>query len=164
MLSDMRHLNYRLVPDVQLAEIKNGEIVKHRSRNVLGRGRILLAGAPGAFTPVCTQQHIPNLVHHADALHRQGFSEIICLVSSDPFSIEEWRTRLDPAHKIHFLSDGNLDFVTALSLVEDMSSLHMGRRSSRFRMVLVDGIIQSVGVEASVFDFSCSRVDDMLEV
>jgi peroxiredoxin len=152
----------RRLPDVYLGEMRNGEIESINAQEVLGRGRVLAVGAPGAFTPVCSSEHVPGLVANHDKLKRSGISDLVCIVAGDPFVTDVWRRSVDPLGRVRFVSDGNLDFARAMGLLERETSLFMGDRSQRYLLLVQDGVIASLRVEASMLDLSCTRSDEFV--
>lgn len=153
----------REIPDVMLAEYIEGVVLGRRAREIFGVGHVLVAGAPGAFTPICSQHHIPNLIENADNLLERGFKALFCVVSSDPFSMAEWAEKVDPKHRLRFLSDGNLEFSRALNLLSEERTLFLGQRSARYALSINEGVIQGVRVEASILAFRCTRADSVAE-
>lgn len=152
------------VPRVHLGLIVDGHLIARPASDFLARGRIFVAGAPGAFTPICSQKHIPNLVRNADVMRAAGVDALYCVVTSDPFAVAEWSRVVDPERKVRFLSDGNLQFARALGLASREDSLFMGERSMRYALTLRDGVIRSCKVESSVLDFGCTAADQVLEL
>lgn len=152
------------VPRVHLGQYVDGHLIARPASELLGRGRAFVAGAPGAYTPICSQKHIPNLVENADTLRAAGIDALYCIVTSDPFSVAAWARVVDPHGKIRFLSDGNLQFARTLGLTGREDSLFMGERSMRYALTVRDGVIQSGNVECSVLDFSCTSAENVLEL
>jgi len=152
------------IPRVHLGQYVDGHLIARPATEFLGRGRAFLAGAPGAFTPICSQKHIPNLVQNADTMRAAGIDALYCVVTSDPFSVAAWARVVDPQGKIRFLSDGNLQFARSLGLTSREDSLFMGERSMRYALSVRDGVIQSGNVERSVLDFSCTSAEHILEL
>src|SRR5262245_32712742 len=107
-----------LVPRSRLAELDEDRVVRViDAERLFARGKSLVVGAPGAYTPICTHDHLPEFVANADQMRAQGYGRVICIVSSDPYSTAAWARDLDPQHKMLFLSDGNLEFSRAVGLV-----------------------------------------------
>jgi peroxiredoxin len=154
----------RTVPNVHLAHYVDDHLIARPAAEFLGKGRAFVAGAPGAYTPLCSQRHIPNLVDNADTMRAAGIDSLYCIVTSDPFSLAAWARIVDPHGKIRFLSDGNLQFARTLGLTSREDSLFLGERSMRYALTLKDGVIQSGSVEASVLDFGCTSPEKVLEL
>lgn len=148
-------------PLAMLAELV-GEEVKAVSTDMLFAGRrAVVIGAPGAFTPICTRNHVPEFVAAADNMRRAGYSLVACIVASDPFATERWAREMDPERKVRFLSDGNLDFARAANLVSLERDLFLGERSARYLMVLENAVVHRFSVERSMMDLSCTRAQDV---
>lgn len=158
--------SHRLVgtgmPVVRLGEMVNDQLRAVRASDIFGRGASVVVGMPGAFTPLCTEKHLPNLISNADRLRASGFTEIACVATSDPYSIDAWARAIDPARKVRFLSDGNLNLVRALGLTTHATRLFLGECSERYLLTVRDGVIASVRVEDEITNFSCTRTDDLV--
>lgn len=148
-------------PAVMLGEFDAGEVNAVAAREVLSGGKTLVVGVPGAFTPLCSGQHIPSLLaNRAQLLER--FDKLVCIVASDPFVTDAWARSLGAAGAIRFLSDGNLEFSKALGLVSHMPSYFLGHRSERYTLVVEHGLIVHGRVEGSILDFQCTRPESIL--
>jgi peroxiredoxin len=147
------------VPGSLVAELIGGEIVPLRAYDVLGKGRTLAVGVPGAFTPVCTERHVPGLVANAERLRRSGYDHIVCIVAGDPFVTDAWARQMDPKRWIRFISDGNLNLAHALGLATHEHKLFLGDRSERYMLIIDKGTIETVRVEKQITDYSCTRAE-----
>jgi glutaredoxin/glutathione-dependent peroxiredoxin len=152
----------RKIPAAMLAELVDGEIVPIRACDLLGRGHVLAVGVPGAFTPVCSEQHLPNLVSNADKLRRSGFDHLVCVVAGDPFVTQAWSRVVDPSGRIRFVSDGNLNLARALGLNIREHKLFLGERSERYMLSIRNNTIETVRVEQQIVDYSCTRTDEFV--
>ena len=124
--------------------------------------RIALFSVPGAFTPTCSAKHLPGFVEHAAELHAKGIDEIACTAVNDAFVMGAWGKAHGVDDQVTMLADGNGDFVKALGLEMDGSKFGMGTRGQRFSMVVNDGTIERLNVEAGG-EFRVSAADYMLE-
>lgn len=145
-----------------LAELVDGQIQPVRAYDVLGNGRTLAIGVPGAFTPVCTDQHVPALIRNAERLRRSGYDHLVCIVASDPFVTEAWSRIVDPKRWVRFVSDGNLSFAKSLGFVTHEQKLFLGDRSERYMLSMREGVIETVRVEKHLADYACTRPDDFI--
>ena len=109
--------------------------------------RVALFAVPGAFTPTCSARHLPSFVEKADELKAKGVDEIACVSVNDPFVMAAWGER-DGSGDITMLADGNGAFAEALGLDFDGSKFGMGKRSQRYSMLVNDGVIEQLNVEA----------------
>jgi peroxiredoxin len=110
--------------------------------------RIVIFGVPGAFTPLCSAQHLPGFVDHFDALKGKGVDEIWCLAVNDGFVMAAWGRERKAGGKVRMLADGSAEYIKKLGLERDLTSGGMGIRSQRFAMIVDDGVVRYLGVEA----------------
>jgi peroxiredoxin len=110
--------------------------------------KAVLFGLPGAFTPTCSAKHLPGFVTHADELKKKGVEVIACLSVNDAFVMDAWGKAQNAGEKILMLADGNADFAKATGLTMDGTGYGMGLRTSRWAMVLEDGKVKTLNVEA----------------
>lgn len=109
--------------------------------------KVVLFAVPGAFTPTCTQQHLPGFVDQADAIKAKGVDTIACMSVNDPFVLAAWAQSQNVADKVTMVADGNGDFAKAMGLEMDASGFGMGVRSKRFSMIVEDGVVRSLNVD-----------------
>ncbi|HVM84428.1 MAG TPA: peroxiredoxin [Candidatus Binatia bacterium] len=110
--------------------------------------KAILFGLPGAFTPTCSAKHLPGFVTHAGDLKKKGVDLIACLSVNDAFVMDAWGKAQNAGDKVLMLADGNADFAKATGLTMDGSGYGMGLRTSRWAMVLDDGKVKTLNVEA----------------
>lgn len=149
------------LPSVQLTKLTTDGREPIDAADYFKGRRVALFAVPGAYTPTCSAQHLPGFVEKADALKAKGIDEIACTAVNDPFVLEAW-TKTNDARGVTMLSDGNADFATALGLDMDGTKFGMGRRSQRYAMVVNDGKVESLHVEAPG-EFRVSSADHLLE-
>jgi glutaredoxin/glutathione-dependent peroxiredoxin len=123
--------------------------------------RVALFAVPGAFTPTCSARHLPSYVEKAADLKGKGIDEIACISVNDPFVMGAWGDR-DGSGDITMLADGNGDFAEATGLGMDASKFGMGKRSQRYSMVVNDGVVEQLNVEAPG-EYRASSAETMLE-
>lgn len=123
--------------------------------------RVALFAVPGAFTPTCSARHLPGFVEKADAIKAKGIDEIACVSVNDAFVMGAWGKSAD-AGDITMLADGNGEFANAVGLTMDGSKFGMGTRSQRYAMIVNDGVVESIDVEAPG-EFKVSSAEHMLE-
>ena len=110
--------------------------------------KIAVFAVPGAFTPTCSAKHVPGYLEHADALKAAGVDEIWCIAVNDAFVMGAWGREQKAAGKLRMMSDGSAAFTTAAGLTLDASARGMGIRSQRYSMLLIDGVVKTLNVEA----------------
>ena len=123
--------------------------------------RVALFAVPGAFTPTCSARHLPSYVEKAGELRSQGIDEIACISVNDPFVMAAWGER-DGSSDITMLADGNGALAEALGLEMDGSKFGMGQRSQRYSMIVDDGVVEQLNVEAPG-EYRASSAEHMLD-
>ena len=109
---------------------------------------IAVFAVPGAFTPTCSAKHLPGFVEQADALKQAGVDEIWCLSVNDPFVMGAWARDQKSTGKVRLLADGSAEFAKATGLTLDLTARGMGVRSNRYSMLVKDGKVAALNVEA----------------
>lgn len=110
--------------------------------------KIAIFALPGAFTPTCSAQHVPGYVQQAEAFKAAGVDEIWCVSVNDAFVMGAWGREQKTAGKVRMMADGSADFAKATGLTLDLVARGMGLRSQRYSMLVVDGVVKSLNVEA----------------
>ncbi len=109
--------------------------------------KVVLFAVPGAFTPGCSMTHLPGYVVNADKIKAAGVDRIVCLAVNDAFVMGAWG-KAQNAEELLMLADGNGEFAAALGLEFDGSGFGLGTRSQRFAMIVDDGTVTHLNVEA----------------
>ncbi|AKJ31588.1 peroxiredoxin [Caldimonas brevitalea] len=123
---------------------------------------IAIFALPGAFTPTCSAQHVPGYVEQADAFKAAGVDEIWCVSVNDAFVMGAWGRDQKTSGKVRMMADGSGEFAKATGLTLDLTARGMGVRSQRYSMLVVDGVVKSLNVEAPG-KFEVSGADKLLE-
>ena len=110
--------------------------------------KIAIFALPGAFTPTCSAQHVPGYVAQADALRAAGVDEIWCVSVNDAFVMGAWGRDQKTQGKVRMMADGSAAFTNATGLVLDLTTKGMGVRSQRYSMLVVDGVVRTLNIEA----------------
>lgn len=118
--------------------------------------RVVLFAVPGAFTPGCSNTHMPGFVVKADEILGKGVDTIACMSVNDAFVMDAWQKDQN-AEKIRMLADGNADFAKALGLELDATGGGLGIRSKRFALIANDGVVEYLGVDAKGIDQSSAE-------
>jgi peroxiredoxin len=124
--------------------------------------RVALFAVPGAFTPTCSAQHLPSFIEKAEALKAAGVDDIACVSVNDIFVMGAWGEQQEVGSKVSMLADGNGDFTKDIGLVLDGTGFGMGQRSQRYAMVVNDGVVEHLFVEAPG-EYKVSSAEHMLE-
>jgi peroxiredoxin len=115
--------------------------------DLFGGKKVVLFSVPGAFTPTCSQKHLPGYVQKADELKANGVDTIACIAVNDVFVMDAWGKDQGAGDKVLMLADGNAEYAKALGLDLDASGFGMGTRSQRFSIIVNDGTVEQVNIE-----------------
>jgi len=148
------------LPDVTLVKATAEGPQQVSAAEFFAGKRVALFSVPGAFTPTCSAKHLPGFVEKAADLKAKGVDEIVGTAVNDAFVMSAWNA-VAGSSDITMLADGNGDFVEALGLTMDASGFGMGKRGQRFSMVVNDGVVEQLNVEAPG-DFKVSSAEYML--
>ena len=149
------------IPEVNLVKATAEGPQQVSSNEYFAGKKVALFSVPGAFTPTCSAKHLPGYVEKADELRSKGVDEIACTAVNDAFVMQAWKER-DGSDDVTMLADGNGDLAKALGLEMDGSGFGMGHRGQRFSLIVNDGTVEEVNVEAPG-DFKVSAAEYMLE-
>ena len=150
------------LPSVTLTKATENGPEQIDSDSFFAGRRVALFSVPGAFTPTCSAKHLPGFVEKADAIKAKGIDEIACTAVNDAFVMGAWGKSGAADGKVTMLADGNGDFAKALDLTMDGSKFGMGQRGQRFSMIVNDGKVEQLNVEAPG-NFKVSSAEHMLE-
>ena len=109
--------------------------------------KVVVFAVPGAFTPTCSEQHLPGYIANADAIKAKGVDEIVCISVNDAFVMGAWGKDRGAENHVRMLADGNGDFAKALGLDFDGSGIGFGIRCQRFAMVVENGSVTTLAIE-----------------
>lgn len=132
------------------------------AQDLFGGKKVVLFSVPGAFTPTCSRQHLPGFVEHADAIKAKGVDTIACIAVNDVFVMDAWGKSANADGKVQMLADGNGDYTRALGLSLDASGFGMGERGQRFSIIVNDGVVDQLNIEAGG-EFKVSSAEAALE-
>ena len=149
------------LPDATFVKVtENGPEQVSTADYFKGR-KVALFSVPGAFTPTCSAKHLPGYVDKADELKAKGIDEIACTAVNDAFVLGAWSKNAG-ADQVTMLADGNGEFAEAVGLTMDGTAFGLGKRGQRFSMIVNDGVVEQLNVEAPG-EFKVSSADHMLE-
>jgi len=135
------------IPDIKL-KTKDADGIHDVATGTLFAGKkVALFAVPGAFTPTCSDTHLPGFLARRDDFSARGVDLVACVSVNDAFVMEAWGKSLGVGEKIVLLADGNGDLADALGLALDGTPFGMGKRSRRYAMLLDDGVVEALGVE-----------------
>lgn len=147
------------IPEVTVQRIGDG-FENLNTRTLFDNRRVLLFGVPGAFTPTCSERHLPGYVEHLAQFRERGI-EVACMSVNDPFVMQAWAKSVDAPSDLMMLADGNAEFARALGLDVDASAYGMGTRTRRFAMLVDHGVVKQLEIEAPG-EYRVSSAEHML--
>jgi len=148
------------IPDVTLVKAGENGPEKVQSGEYFKGKKVALFSVPGAFTPTCSAKHLPGYVEKAAELKAKGVDEIVGTAVNDAFVMGAWN-KASGSPDITMLADGNGEFAEALGLTMDGSGFGMGKRAQRYSMIVDDGVVTELNVEAPG-DFKVSSAEHLL--
>ncbi|WEN13528.1 peroxiredoxin [Rhodanobacter sp. AS-Z3] len=134
------------IPDVSLQCI-DGDIKPAQTGALFAGRKVVLFGVPGAFTPTCSNKHLPGYTEHFDAFRQSGIT-VMCLAVNDGFVMQAWAASQQVPAGLLMLADGNGSFTRALGLELDGTAFGMGLRARRFALYAEDGVVRLLELEA----------------
>ena len=149
------------LPEATMHTMRDGAPAAVTTSELFGGKKVVLFAVPGAFTPTCSQAHLPGYVVNADAIKAKGVDAIVCVAVNDAFVMGAWGESGN-AEALTMVGDGNGDFTKALGLEMDGSGFGLGTRSQRFAMIVDDGTVTKLAVEAPG-QFEVSKAEAILE-
>ena len=152
------------IPDIEIFHLIDGEPQTSKIRDILGNGKVVLFGLPGAFTSTCSKLHLPGYVGNADKIKSKGIEKIFCLSVNDPFVMNAWGEANNAAGKITMLSDPYLLFTKAIGAEVDRNSKGMGIRSNRYAMVIQNLEVVNIQVEKETKQCGLSSAEGVLDL
>jgi len=148
------------MPAGELSQLKDGNMITHKTKQLFANKKVVLFAVPGAFTPTCSAAHLPGYVVSADELKAKGVDAIICLSVNDAFVMNAWGEAQN-AENILMLADGDGSYTKILGL--DMQTAGFGGlRSQRYAMIIEDGIVSSLHIEKHK-EFEVSKAEVILQ-
>ena len=152
------------IPDIEIFHLEDGEPQTSKIRDILGTGKVILFGLPGAFTSTCSKLHLPGYVGNADKIKSKGIEKIFCLSVNDPFVMNAWGEANNAGGKIVMLSDPYLLFTKAIGAEVDRNSKGMGIRSNRYAMVIENLEVINIQVEKETKQCGLSSAEGVLDL
>ncbi len=152
------------IPDIEIFHLIDGEPQTSKIRDILGNGKVILFGLPGAFTSTCSKLHLPGYVGNADKIKSKGIEKIFCLSVNDPFVMNAWGEANNAGGKITMLSDPYLLFTKAIGAEVDRNSKGMGIRSNRYAMVIQNLEVVNIQVEKETKQCGLSSAEGILDL
>lgn len=143
-------------------KIMTGEGPKDITTDEIFKGKkVAFFAVPGAFTPTCSQKHLPGFVQKAEELKAKGVDVIACTAPNDVFVMDAWGKDQKVGDRVMMLADGSADFAEKMGLALDLTARGMGKRTQRYSMLVEDGVIKQLNVEQAG-QFEVSSAEHML--
>ena len=130
-------------PDVTFFQLVDGNPKTFKTSEIFNNKKIILVSVPGAFTPTCSNEHLPGYVKLYDEFKKKGIDDIFFVAANDPFVMEAWINSSSES-KIKYLADSNLELLDATGLEIDLTVAGLGKRLSRFAIFVDDGLIKKI--------------------
>src|SRR5215469_6526346 len=151
------------IPSVTLKQLTPEGVKEFTTDEILRDKKVVLFAVPGAFTPACSQRHLPGYVDRAANIKAKGIDEIVCVAVNDAFVMGAWGKEQKTEGKVRMLADGSGDFARALGLELDLTKGGLGVRSKRYAMLVDNGVVKSLNVEAQPGQVDVSGAEAMLK-
>ena len=152
------------IPDTEIFQLVDGEPQQSKLSEILGNGKIILFGLPGAFTSTCSKLHLPGFVANANKIKEKGIENIFCISVNDPYVMNAWGDANNTEDKIKMLSDPYLLFTKAIGAEVDRNSKGMGIRSNRYAMVIENLEVINIQVEKETKQCGLSSAEGVLDL
>lgn len=149
------------LPEATLHVMQDGRPTAVTTGDLFGGKKVVLFAVPGAFTPTCSQAHLPGYVANADEIKAKGVDRIVCVAVNDAFVMDAWGADRN-AEELVMAGDGNGEFTAAIGLEMDGRGFGLGTRSERYAMIVDDGVVTKLAVEAPGA-FEVSKAEAILE-
>ena len=138
--------------------VKTSDMKDITTEQLFGGKKVVIFAVPGAFTPTCSEQHLPGYIAQADAIRAKGVDDILCVSVNDAFVMGAWGKDRGAGDAVTMIADGNGDLSKALGLDFDGSGIGFGIRSQRYAAIVEDGVVTKLAVEEPMkFDVSSAE-------
>jgi peroxiredoxin len=135
------------IPQIVVPIIDNGNAILNNLFELLINKKVIIFGVPGAFTPTCSEKHLPGFLKLSDKIKNKGIDDIFCLSVNDKFVMQSWLLSYSNGNNIKGIADGNAEISKALEVTSNKSANFMGLRCTRFAMIINDNNIMKTFIE-----------------
>ena len=135
------------LPDATLMHLTDAGPAPISTEELFGGKTVALFAVPGAFTPTCSNQHLPGFIEKSEELRAAGVDTIVCMSVNDAFVMGAWGQQQGANGKVMMVGDGNAELTQKMGLSVDSSGFGMGTRSARFSMIVRDGVLEALNIE-----------------
>ncbi len=150
------------LPDVKVMTMGASGPTPVQTGEILSKGKVVLFAVPGAFTPTCSDHHLPSYVIRNQELRAKGVDTIACISVNDAFVMGAWGASQNVGDGVLMLGDGNGEFTKALGLELDVTGAGLGIRSQRYAMIIEDGIVTLLNIETAPGSIELSGAEAVL--
>jgi peroxiredoxin len=150
------------IPEATFKRLTSTGLIDVDTSTLFRGKKVAVFGLPGAYTPVCSEHHLPGFVKQAGALKEKGFDEIVCISVNDPFVMDAWGKLHGADGELTMLADADGAFTRAIGLVVSLPTFGLGDRSERYSMVVDDSVVSKLSIEKSVLDHELTSASCML--
>ena len=150
------------LPDIKVPIIKNGFVEINTLKKEFKNKKIIVFGVPGAFTPTCSEKHLPGYIKLYNNFKKKNIDDIYCLSVNDEHVMKAWLLSYNETQLIHGIADGNAEITSYFDLITDKSKSYMGIRSNRFAMIIINNNIIEINIE-NPGELQSSSAEVMLE-
>lgn len=150
------------IPDVTLKQMTSAGPTDVSLTEYCAGRKVVIFALPGAFTPTCSETHVPSYIEHAAALREKGVAAVACISTADFFVMSAWGKSLNTGEHVDMIADGNHEYTRAAGMTLDLSAHGLGERSQRYVMVLEDGVVTHLAMESNPGEATVSAADAVL--
>jgi peroxiredoxin len=150
------------IPSMELSYKGPDGIQSVKTDDIFKGKTVVMFSLPGAFTPTCSAKHLPGFVQNADKIKAKGVAQIVCTAVNDPFVMEAWGKEQKVGDKVFLLPDGSGKLAKALGMELDLMARGLGVRGQRYSMVVKDGVVKSLHLDAPG-QFEVSSAENILK-
>ena len=136
------------IPSVTLQQMQKNAVIDITTEELFEGKKVIVFGLPGAFTPTCSVSHLPGYVVKSDEIFAKGIDSIICISVNDAFVMAAWGEQHNVDNRVMMIADGSANFTRTVGLDLDLIDRGMGVRSQRYAMVINNGIVEMINIEA----------------
>ena len=133
-------------------------------KEIVGDNKVILFGLPGAFTPTCSERHLPGFMKATDQLREKNIKKVICISVNDPFVMDAWGKTHNVENKILMVADYNADFTKSIGAELDLNKRGLGIRSCRYTMLVEKGTIVKIAEEEVAGKCESTAAENFLKV
>ena len=153
-----------VVPDATFHVMTADGPAPRTSEQIFPDRKVVLVAVPGAFTPTCSMNHLPAFIDNVEAIKAKGVDEVLVTGVNDVFVMGAWAKHTGGEGKVTFLADGSAKFAQALGLTLDLDERGLGTRSQRYSMIVEDGVVKSLAVDANPGEADNASAENVLKV